>query len=241
MRLATEAQAREPLAISTPKHHNKSHENHRSPAPHGTSQSPEHLALAARATNDAIRDWDVKTGNLSWPQGLETLLGYKATAVSAQIGFWQKQLHPDDARRVGASIREALAAGQHWSGEYRFRRADGSYAHLLERATIVRDDDAKAVRFVGSLMDITERKQLQDQIVRSQKMEAFGQLAGGVAHDFNNYLTTILGYSDLLLDELAVKGSTATHIREIRGAAKRASALTSQLLAFSRKQALDPK
>src|SRR6202521_4569821 len=71
-------------------------------------------------------------------------------------------------------------------------------------------------------------------------MEAFGQLAGGVAHDFNNFLTTILGYSDLLLDELGMKGAVASHIREIRGAAARASALTGQLLAFSRKHPLAP-
>jgi nitrogen-specific signal transduction histidine kinase len=89
-------------------------------------------------------------------------------------------------------------------------------------------------------MNITARKQLQDQLVRSQKMEAFGQLAGGVAHDFNNFLTTILGYSDLLLDELEMKGEIAGHIREIRAAAGRASALTGQLLAFSRKHPLAP-
>src|SRR5213075_2090881 len=88
-----------------------------------------------------------------------------------------------------------------------------------------------ARRFVGSLMDITERKHLHDQVSRAQKMEAFGQLAGGVAHDFNNFLTTILGYSDLLLDELDTKDEIAEHIREIRAAAGRASALTGQLLA----------
>ena len=90
-------------------------------------------------------------------------------------------------------------------------------------------------------MDVTARKQLQDQLVRSQKMEAFGQLAGGVAHDFNNFLTTILGYSDLLLDEIGMKGAVADHISEIRSAAGRASVLTAQLLAFSRKHPLAPR
>jgi nitrogen-specific signal transduction histidine kinase len=89
-------------------------------------------------------------------------------------------------------------------------------------------------------MDITARKQLQDQLCRSQKMEAFGQLAAGVAHDFNNFLTTILGYSDLVLCESGVKGVIASHVAEIRSAAGRASALTGQLLAFSRRQALEP-
>ena len=170
------------------------------------------------------------------------MLGHKPSAATDGIAFWQKNLHPEDRARTAQSIRQALADHrEHWSGEYRFRRADGSYAHLLERALIVRNDEARAVRFVGSLMDVTARKQLQDQLCRSQKMEAFGQLAGGVAHDFNNFLTTILGYSDLLIDELSVKGHIAKHICEIRNAAKRASALTSQLLAFSRKQPLEAR
>lgn len=159
-----------------------------------------------------------------------------------EIAFWQKQLHAEDRARTTSSIQDALGNGaERWSGEYRFRTADGAYLHLLERARIVRDEKGDAVRFVGSMMDITERKQLQDQVVRSQKMEAFGQLAGGVAHDFNNFLTTILGYSDLLLHENGVKGSTAQHIGEIRSAAQRAANLTSQLLAFSRKHPLEPR
>jgi two-component system cell cycle sensor histidine kinase/response regulator CckA len=216
---------------------------------HETSSDPssrpneisQHLALAAQATNDALRVWTVATGALSWPQGLDTLLGYTASPATDEIGFWQKQLHPQDRARAAASIRDALATdAHHWTGEYRFRHMDGSYLDLLERAYIVRDRLGRPERFVGSLMNITARKQLQDQLVRSQKMEAFGQLAGGVAHDFNNFLTTILGYSDLLLDELGMKGAVASHIREIRGAAARASALTGQLLAFSRKHPLAP-
>src|SRR2546423_1255399 len=169
----------------------------------------------------------LNTGALSWPQGLEALFGYPPSAATNDIGFWQKQLHPQDRSRTAASIRDALASNaDHWTGEYRFRHSDGSFLDLLERAYIVRDSIGRPVQLVGSLMNITARKQLQDQLVRSQKMEAFGQLAGGVAHDFNNFLTTILGYSDLLLDELDMKGEIAEHIREIRGAAARASALT---------------
>jgi two-component system cell cycle sensor histidine kinase/response regulator CckA len=206
-----------------------------------TTESAEHFAILARATNDAVRDWNVKTGALSWPQGLETLLGYGSPG-SHDIGFWQRQIHPQDRARTAESIREALASeGDHWTGEYRFRHFDGSYLDLLERALIVRDTAGVPVRLVGSLMDVTARKQLQDQLVRSQKMEAFGRLAGGVAHDFNNFLTTILGYSDLLLDEIGMKGEIADHISEIRGAAGRASVLTAQLLAFSRKHPLAPR
>jgi len=200
----------------------------------------DYFALLARTTNDAVRDWDLKGGAVSWPQGLESLFGYESALAPDNIGFWQKNVHPADRARVAAAIHHALSGeSDHWNGEYRFRRADGSYISILERALILRDNDGKATRFIGSLMDVTARKQLQDQLCRSQKMEAFGQLAGGLAHDFNNFLTTILGYCDLLLHERQIKGMLADHVTEVRAAAGRASALTQQLLAFSRKQALE--
>lgn len=247
MRLATEIQGdeaskheRDRTEKNSPKQSHQKYET-RELSESGAAESPEHFAIVARATNDAVRDWDVKTGALSWPQGLDALLGYISSVAASDIGFWQKQIHPQDRARTTGSIRDALAAeSDHWTGEYRFRHSDGSYVDLLERALILRDSDGAAVRFVGSLMNVTTRKQLQDQLVRSQKMEAFGQLAGGVAHDFNNFLTTILGYSDLLLDELGMKGAIANHISEIRSAAGRASVLTAQLLAFSRKHPLAP-
>src|SRR6266404_2244818 len=205
-------------------------------------QSQDHLQIVARATSDAVRDWDVRTGTLVWPQGLASLLGYCRSSIPAQIGFWQDHIHPEDVARVIASIGAALAGrGEHWSGEYRFRHADGNYLHILERALILRESPGRAIRCVGSLMDITARKQLQDQLCRSQKMEAFGQLAGGVAHDFSNFLTTILGYSDLVLAKTGPKGTLASHVAEIRNAASRASSLTGQLFAFSRRQALEPR
>ena len=211
------------------------HENKTSVSKPASSPSSDYSAFAARATNDAIRDWNVRTGELCWPQGLTSLLGYGASAEN-QISFWQKNLHPADRNRVPASISEALAGtGDHWSGEYRFRRADGTDINILERALILRDSEGSATRFIGSMMDVTTRKQLQDQLCRSQRMEAFGQLAAGVAHDFNNFLTTILGYGDLLLHERQIKGTLADHVTEIRAAAGRASALTQQLLAFSRR------
>jgi PAS domain S-box-containing protein len=249
MRLATEIQGEEtsrrnPVQKQNPSSRNpgQKHERPDEISESGAPEGAEHFAIVARATNDAVRDWNVITGALSWPQGLESLLGYDSFTASGDIDFWQKQIHPQDRARTAGSIRDALAsAAAHWTGEYRFRRVDGSYLDLLERALIVRDSRGAGIRFVGSLMDVTARKQLQDQLIRSQKMEAFGQLAGGVAHDFNNFLTTILGYSDLLLDELGMKGEVAEHIGEIRSAASRASLLTDQLLAFSRKHPLAPR
>src|SRR5207253_8097262 len=209
------------------------------------SHSPprdDYFAIVARATNDAVRDWNVKSGALSWPQGFDSLLGYDGSLTECDIGFWQKNVHPGDCARIAPSIRDALVGtSDHWSGEYRFRRADGTYINVLERSLILRAADGTPERLIGSLMDVTARKQLRDQLCRSQKMEAFGQLASGVAHDFSNFLTTILGYSDLVLVETGPKGTVASHVSEIRSAAGRASVLTGQLFAFSRRQALESR
>jgi len=94
---------------------------------------------------------------------------------------------------------------------------------------------------LGVATEITERKRLEEQLLQSQKMEAVGQLAGGVAHDFNNILTAIVGYTDLLAAELASNVRQLEDLEEIRKAARRAAALTRQLLAFSRKQVLEPR
>jgi PAS domain S-box-containing protein len=246
MQLATRDGQIKPVAAPHKDHepqadHDKQTNGHRLLEDH-SSQSGDHLQILARATNDAVRDWDVKTGRLCWPQGLDTLLGYCRSSTTEEIGFWHQNVHPEDLRRIVPRIADALTGNtEHWSDEYRFRHADGNYIVLLERALIIRDGAGQAVRFVGSLMDVTARKQLHDQLCRSQRMEAFGQLAAGVAHDFNNFLTAILGYSDLVLAEANRKSVIAEHIAEIRGAAGRASALTGQLLAFSRKQALEPR
>jgi PAS domain S-box-containing protein len=202
--------------------------------------SSDYLPYLARATNDAVRDWDVRTEKLRWPQGLQSLFGFDS-APTDTVSFWDERLHPGDRSRIASSLSDTLASdAERWIGEYRFRHADGHYLHILERAFIIRNEDGEPQRFIGSLMDITARKQLHDQLSRSQKMEAFGQLAGGVAHDFNNFLTTILGYSDLVLHEIDGKGIIAKHVDEIRSAAGRASDLASQLLSFSRRKALEP-
>ena len=222
-------------------HHESSAKNQNGARSEGCpATGAEYFEILGRATNDAVRDWNVTRGALVWAGALESLLGSQRDAASNQIGFWFKQIHPADLAGVQASLYDAFnGATDRWIGEYRFRRHDGEYANILERALILRDSKGAAVRLVGTMMDVTTRRQLQDQARRSQRMEAFGQLAGGVAHDFNNFLTTILGYSDLLLSERAVKGRLEEQIKEIHDAASRASALTNQLLAFSRRQALE--
>lgn len=125
--------------------------------------------------------------------------------------------------------------------EVRLRRIDGRTLWILGNANLVEGNRGEPPVIEGTIIDITERKRLEEQLRQSVKMEAVGRLAGGVAHDFNNLLTAMLGYSDLLLEKLPPKSRLLRHVTEIKKAGDRAAALTRQLLAFSRQQVLAPQ
>jgi two-component system, cell cycle sensor histidine kinase and response regulator CckA len=125
--------------------------------------------------------------------------------------------------------------------ETTFRRRDGTPLHAIQTAVGVFNDAGDLVEIRGYLIDATERKHLEDQLRQSQKLEAVGRLAGGVAHDFNNLLMAILGYCDSLLIDPGLRSSTRADVEEIQKAGQSAASLTNQLLAFSRRQILQPR
>ena len=125
--------------------------------------------------------------------------------------------------------------------EVRLRRKDGEIVSLRDTTHAHKGPDGTIIRYEGALEDVTHRKRLEEQLRHASKMEAVGQLAGGVAHDFNNLLMAIRGNTDILLEEVRENESVAEGLREIRKAAERATNLTSQLLAFSRRQMLQPQ
>jgi PAS domain S-box-containing protein len=177
---------------------------------------------------------------LEWvSENVTAVMGYPVQSVLRR-GWWLDALHPDDRDGVLASLaREPVDDGR--SLEYRLRYADGEY-HW------VRDDSRRSGRgqnhsaeVVGAWLDVTERRSLEAQFYQSQKMEAVGRLAGGVAHDFNNLITVILSYTELLQETMAGTPEPAEDLRQIRGAAEAAARLTQQLLAFTRQQVLQPR
>ena len=148
---------------------------------------------------------------------------------------------PDDRERVAALAHEARQQGIPTRCEFRFVARDGRIVWVLDQTIPVRDEAGTIVCHQGFLLDITEQKQLEEQLRQSQKMEAIGQLAGGIAHDFNNMLTAISGYAELLACSFDEGDPRADDVDQVRKAAAHAAALTRQLLTFSRKQVLLPQ
>jgi len=172
---------------------------------------------------------------------IESMLGFTPDEWLADASNWANHIHPDDRDYALETEKQFWQAGGIYHAEYRMLARDGRTLWFRDDAIYLKTTDGQRPRMQGVLHDITERKQLEDQLRQSQKMEAIGQLAGGVAHDFNNLLMIIQGHNERLLRRLksgdpVYKDATAT-----REAVDRAVSLTRQLLAFSRKQVLEPK
>ena len=340
-------------------------------------QANERFEMAASAVKSAIYDWSLRHGTVVWTPGLTEMCGYPLDEVSGTYEWWVDRLHPDDRARVHGQVETAAAEGRDFETEYRFRTRDGGYLEVQDRGRFVRDGAGRAVRMVGSMVDISERKRaeavlresearhraviesamdafvsmdhegrvtefnpaaermfgvaradvlgqelasvivppayrdahrqgltrylatgestiiggrievtalradgtefpveltvtaprvggppafgayvrdlteqrradtarasLEMQLQQSQKMEAIGRLAGGVAHDFNNLLTVITGRAHMLLGRLKAGEPMHRDVELIQKTSQRAVALTSQLLAFSRKQVVQPR
>ena len=172
---------------------------------------------------------------------VESLLGYTPEEWDANPELAHKGVHPADRERVQALARDARERGVSTRCEFRFIARDGRVVWVLDQTIPVRNAAGEIVGHQGFLLDITEQKQLEEQLRQSQKMEAVGQLAGGIAHDFNNMLTAISGYAELLASSFEEGDKRADDVDQVRKAAAHAAALTRQLLTFSRKQVLLPQ
>jgi PAS domain S-box-containing protein len=168
-----------------------------------------------------------------------TLTGFEFADVAAEPTMWGDRLHPNDRDRV-AQVMEKRAETGSYAIEYRWRCADGEYKHFLDQAVLLRGPDGEPLEYAGTLLDISERKHLESQLVQAGKMDAIGKLTGGIAHDFNNLLAAMLGGLGLIERRMELNEEQSRILAMTRHAAEQGSELVGRLLAFARRQTLEP-
>ncbi|MER3423237.1 MAG: hypothetical protein C4293_08395, partial [Nitrospiraceae bacterium] len=131
-------------------------------------ESEERYRLVAKATNDAIWDWDLTTNAVRWNDAVESLFGWSEAVAGTSAEWWKERIHPEDQQRVVQGIEAVITdpVQQHWQDEHRFRRADGGYADVLDRGYVLREPGGRAIRMIGAILDVTDRKRSQAQLVR---------------------------------------------------------------------------
>jgi PAS domain S-box-containing protein len=170
---------------------------------------------------------------------LEAITGFTLEQVQLQPEIWAGRLHSEDRNRVLAALEARRRTGRS-SIEYRWQCADGGFKHFLDQAVLLKDGDGKPVEFAGTLTDISEQRLLESQLVQAQKMDAIGKLTGGIAHDFNNLLAAVIGGLGLLERRASLGGEQQRVLTMTKRAAEQGSELVRQLLAFARRQRLQP-
>ena len=167
----------------------------------------------------------------------QALTGFDFEAVRQSPELWRERLHPEDRDRV----EKALAnSGEARAVEYRWRCADDQYKHFLDQAVMLHDEAGQPLEYAGTLLDVTDRKQLELQLLQSRKMDAIGKLTGGIAHDFNNLLAAVLGGLGLIERRVPLDDDQRKIIGMTRHAAEQGAELVARLLSFARKQRLEP-
>ena len=203
-------------------------------------QTRERMQFALETVGVGTWETQLATGHISWSEEMERLHGLAPGTFAGTSDAFLATVHPEDRDR----LRGALGHSNERIDtrvEYRIQLPDGSTRSIAGIGRTVRDELGTPVRAAGVALDITTQKLLEDQVRQSQKMESIGNLAGGVAHDFNNLLTVILGECEITAAQVTPDSDVALSLDAIRGAAVSATALTKQLLTFSRRQVASPR
>lgn len=208
--------------------------------------SEQRLKYITQATLDAAWDWNLEKNEIWWSGRLERLFGWTQSHTRQEMltdnHYWLERIHPDDRMRVINNLENLIKSDAGvWDETYRLLRETGEYATVDQRATIVRRDDGQPSHVVGGITDVTHRIEMEQRMLESQRLESVGKLTGHVAHDFNNLLTVILGNAELLHGSLDTQPQWAELAATISKAALKGSDLTSRLLAFARRQTLEPR
>ncbi|HET7239704.1 MAG TPA: PAS domain S-box protein [Gemmatimonadales bacterium] len=203
-------------------------------------RNKEALELAHEAAGLGTWDHDLVTGELHWDDRARGLFGLGGAGPSRPS--WADVIHPDDLQPTLLRQERALAERKPFQAEYRVVRPDRSVHWIAAVGRGLEDPTSgRPVRIRGILLDITERKETEQRLEEVLRLEAVGRLAGGIAHDLNNMLGAILGFSELLVRTFTPEDPRAADVQQIIGAAQRSAQLTRQLLAFARRELIQPR
>ncbi|MFP4392644.1 MAG: PAS domain S-box protein [Desulfohalobiaceae bacterium] len=199
-------------------------------------ESQERLQHVLEATQDGIWDWELQSGQAYFSPAYFQMLGYEPGEFPEHFQTWLQLVHPDDKDMVWKANQDCIQGRtRSFKVEFRMQAKDGSLRWIMGRGKGVRrDSQGRALRMVGSHVDITEQKNMEAQLQQARKMEALGTLAGGVAHDFNNVLQVIGGYAQLMQDRRTAQDKDINDLEQIKRAVQRAGGLVQNLLVFSR-------
>lgn len=207
-------------------------------------ESEERYQRLIESVTDYIYTVTVEDGqpvSTSHGPGCVAVTGYTSEEYEADPFLWYRMVYEEDRQAVLEQAASAIAGEDRRPIEHRIYHRDGSLRWIRNTPVVRKDGKGQVIAYDGLISDITERKQLEAQFLQAQKMETVGRLAGGVAHDFNNLLTSILGHAELAMIEAPPDSPVYQNLLEVKKSANRASNLTRQLLAFSRRQVIKPE
>jgi PAS domain S-box-containing protein len=208
-------------------------------------ETEERYRLAARATNDAIWDWNIRTDEIHWNEAVCSLFGYCNDDVEPTGKWWKEHIHPDDRPKVIEGIHAVIGGGgNHWTEEYRFLEADGSYANVLDRGFMFRDRLGRPVRMIGAMQDITHRKRYEQELAAAKEAaeeanQAKSQFIANMSHELRTPLSAVIGYTEMLEEEAEDLGarSMLEDLQKINHNARHLLSLINDVLDISKIEA----
>jgi two-component system, cell cycle sensor histidine kinase and response regulator CckA len=205
------------------------------------AQSQERLQLALSAAHMAVWHWDVASRTLSWDEGFARLYGLDASSTVPPLEELIERVHPEDQENIRAAVRRAIDDTGELNCEFRIAFPNGRVRWVAGRGRLAREASGTPLYMTGVCLDITDRKLMEDRLRQAQRMDSVGQLAGGIAHEANNMMSVVLGCADYVLQRSDLPEPVRQDVDQIWRAAKRTAGITQQLLAFSRRQMLQPQ
>ena len=195
----------------------------------------ERLELAQKAGKTGSFEWNIQSNEVTWTAEVEALYGLEPGSFDGRYNAWIQTLHPDDRAKIEQELGQAVTIGQGLDTEFRIICPNGEIRWIALKSSLFHDDAGKPLRMIGIHMDITEKKQLEAQFLRAQRLESLGTLASGIAHDLNNILTPILAGVQLLELKLPnLNEQTKAMLHMLETSAKRGAELIKQILSFAR-------